>query len=175
MPGGSPAELILLVARGTSDNAAQFGRYLLEITTGIPVSLAAASVFTLYEASVDLKKSWWWRFRSPANLPTPSRSWRRPGDRAPSTSGSPTNRRAFSPAPRIMSCWFARQGAQHRGHQDLHRPGAAASICWPTPSVPGCGWMTCAACRNGPAGRWRPSPRFTAVWNQVRSAANRGA
>jgi glutamine---fructose-6-phosphate transaminase (isomerizing) len=46
--------LILLVARGTSDNAAQFGRYLLEITTGIPVSLAAASVFTLYEASVDL-------------------------------------------------------------------------------------------------------------------------
>jgi glucosamine--fructose-6-phosphate aminotransferase (isomerizing) len=47
--------LIVLAARGTSDNAAQFGRYLLEITTGIPVSLAAPSVYTLYRASLDLK------------------------------------------------------------------------------------------------------------------------
>src|SRR3954469_2749248 len=47
--------MILLAARGTSDNAAQFGRYLLEITTGIPVSLAAPSVYTLYEAKVDLR------------------------------------------------------------------------------------------------------------------------
>ena len=47
--------LILLVARGTSDNAAQFGRYLLEITTGIPVSLAAPSIFTLYKKTVRLK------------------------------------------------------------------------------------------------------------------------
>jgi glucosamine--fructose-6-phosphate aminotransferase (isomerizing) len=36
--------LIVLVARGSSDNAAFFGRYLLEITTGIPVSLSAPSV-----------------------------------------------------------------------------------------------------------------------------------
>lgn len=42
--------LIMLVARGTSDNAAQFGRYLLEITTGIPVTLAAPSIFTLYNS-----------------------------------------------------------------------------------------------------------------------------
>ena len=40
--------LIVLVARGTSDNAALFGRYLLEITTGIPVALAAPSITTLY-------------------------------------------------------------------------------------------------------------------------------
>jgi len=46
---------IVLAARGTSDNAAQFGRYLLEITTGIPVSLAAPSVFTLYESKLDLR------------------------------------------------------------------------------------------------------------------------
>jgi glutamine---fructose-6-phosphate transaminase (isomerizing) len=45
--------LIVLVARGTSDNAAQFGRYLIEILTGIPVSLAAPSVFTLYGAPVN--------------------------------------------------------------------------------------------------------------------------
>ncbi|MEO8372518.1 MAG: SIS domain-containing protein [Candidatus Solibacter sp.] len=47
--------LIVLVARGTSDNAAQFGRYLLEITTGIPVSLAAPSITTLYNARIDYK------------------------------------------------------------------------------------------------------------------------
>lgn len=47
--------LVVLVARGTSDNAAQFGRYLIEITTGIPVSLAAPSVQTLYRARVDYK------------------------------------------------------------------------------------------------------------------------
>ncbi len=43
-------DLIVLVARGSSDNAALFGRYLLEITTGIPVSLSAPSVHTVYGA-----------------------------------------------------------------------------------------------------------------------------
>jgi len=47
--------LIIMVARGTSDNAAQFGRYLIEITTRIPVSLAAASILTLYECPLDLR------------------------------------------------------------------------------------------------------------------------
>src|SRR5579864_4264987 len=47
--------LIVLVARGTSDNAALFGRYLLEITTRIPVSLAAPSILTLYGARVDYR------------------------------------------------------------------------------------------------------------------------
>src|SRR5436190_13555840 len=47
--------LIVLVARGTSDKAALFGRYLLEITTGIPVSLAAPSITTLYERTVDYR------------------------------------------------------------------------------------------------------------------------
>ena len=44
----------MLVARGTSDNAALFGRYLLELTTGIPVSLCASSIHTLYHARLDL-------------------------------------------------------------------------------------------------------------------------
>jgi glucosamine--fructose-6-phosphate aminotransferase (isomerizing) len=49
--------LIVMVARGTSDNAALFGRYLIEITTGIPVSLAAPSIYTLYGADVDTRDS----------------------------------------------------------------------------------------------------------------------
>ena len=40
--------LIVIVARGTSDNAALFARYLFEITLGIPTSLAAPSIATLY-------------------------------------------------------------------------------------------------------------------------------
>lgn len=47
--------LIVLVARGSSDNAALFGRYLLELTTGIPVSLAAPAVHTLYKKKMDLR------------------------------------------------------------------------------------------------------------------------
>src|SRR6476619_165468 len=45
--------MIVLAARGTSDNAATFGRYLLEMTTGIPVSLAAPSIVTLYDRPID--------------------------------------------------------------------------------------------------------------------------
>lgn len=52
-----PIDLIILVARGSSDNAALFGRYLLEICTGIPVSLSAPSVFTLYGAEMNLKRA----------------------------------------------------------------------------------------------------------------------
>jgi glucosamine--fructose-6-phosphate aminotransferase (isomerizing) len=48
----NPIRLIVLAARGTSDNAAQFGRYLFEISTGIPVSLAAPSVSTLYRSQI---------------------------------------------------------------------------------------------------------------------------
>ena len=47
--------MIVLVARGSSDNASLFGRYLLEISCGIPVSLCAPSVFTLYDAKVNYK------------------------------------------------------------------------------------------------------------------------
>ena len=49
--------LVVLVARGTSDNAALFGRYLVEITTGIPVSLAAPSIATLYHAPLDYRET----------------------------------------------------------------------------------------------------------------------
>src|SRR5215470_14702999 len=48
-------DLIVLAARGSSDNAALFGRYLLELTTGIPVSLAAPAVHTLYKKKLDLR------------------------------------------------------------------------------------------------------------------------
>lgn len=42
-----------LVARGSSDNAATFGRYILEVTARRPVSLVAPSLLTLYQAQTD--------------------------------------------------------------------------------------------------------------------------
>lgn len=48
-----PLAGITMVARGSSDHAAVYGRYLLEATTGKPVSLAAPSLHTLYGVNVD--------------------------------------------------------------------------------------------------------------------------
>lgn len=45
---GPPPAGVVIVARGSSDYAAIFGRYLLEAATGRPVALAAASLQTLY-------------------------------------------------------------------------------------------------------------------------------
>jgi glucosamine--fructose-6-phosphate aminotransferase (isomerizing) len=45
---------VVIAARGTSDHAATYAKYLLEIVCGVPVALAAPSVFTLYDATVNL-------------------------------------------------------------------------------------------------------------------------
>jgi glucosamine--fructose-6-phosphate aminotransferase (isomerizing) len=42
-----------IVARGSSDHAGAYGRYLLELVSGKPVALAAPSLHTHYEATVD--------------------------------------------------------------------------------------------------------------------------
>jgi glutamine---fructose-6-phosphate transaminase (isomerizing) len=51
----SPLGGITIVARGSSDHAAIYGRYLLEAATGKPVSLAAPSLHTLYGVDVDYR------------------------------------------------------------------------------------------------------------------------
>ncbi len=48
---------VLLVARGSSDNAAIYGRYLLEVAAGVPAALAAPSVATHYRSRLDLSDS----------------------------------------------------------------------------------------------------------------------
>ncbi|MBO0821446.1 MAG: SIS domain-containing protein, partial [Nocardiopsaceae bacterium] len=50
-PGGLAGTV--LVARGSSDNVAVYGRYLLEMATRRPAGLAAPSVHTRYHADVD--------------------------------------------------------------------------------------------------------------------------
>jgi glucosamine--fructose-6-phosphate aminotransferase (isomerizing) len=50
-------DLVVIAARGTSDHAALYLRYLLEILAGVPVSLAAPSVFTLYHGTPNLRRA----------------------------------------------------------------------------------------------------------------------
>ena len=47
--------LAVLVARGTSDNAAYYAKYLFEVLLGVPTVLASPSTFTLYGAQFDLQ------------------------------------------------------------------------------------------------------------------------
>jgi glucosamine--fructose-6-phosphate aminotransferase (isomerizing) len=45
---------VMLAARGTSDNAALYAKYLFEVTLGVPAALASPSAFTLYEGEMNL-------------------------------------------------------------------------------------------------------------------------
>ncbi len=45
---------VVIAARGTSDNAGTYAKYLLEIVQGVPTALAAPSVYTLYDSDVNL-------------------------------------------------------------------------------------------------------------------------
>jgi glucosamine--fructose-6-phosphate aminotransferase (isomerizing) len=50
-------KFVVIAARGTSDNAAVYGKYVFEILTGIPIILAAPSVFTVYNGSLKFENS----------------------------------------------------------------------------------------------------------------------
>jgi Glucosamine 6-phosphate synthetase, contains amidotransferase and phosphosugar isomerase domains len=50
-------DFVYIVARGTSDHAAVYGKYLIETTLGIPVVLAASSVLTIYGRELNLKNA----------------------------------------------------------------------------------------------------------------------
>ncbi len=54
--GQKQFDMALLVARGSSDHAALYLRYLLEIHLGIPVSLAAPSAITRFESRLKYPK-----------------------------------------------------------------------------------------------------------------------
>jgi glutamine---fructose-6-phosphate transaminase (isomerizing) len=51
----SHCSFAVLAARGSSDNASTYGKYLLEGVVGLPTALAAPSLFTLYHTPPRLK------------------------------------------------------------------------------------------------------------------------
>ncbi|MBB4085519.1 SIS domain-containing protein [Sphingomonas carotinifaciens] len=48
----APPAVVVTCARGSSDHAATYGKYLIETLVGVPVASAAPSVASVYEASV---------------------------------------------------------------------------------------------------------------------------
>ena len=50
-------DTVIIAARGTSDHAAVYAKYIIEIRLGIPVVLAAPSVFTIYGKTLKMKNS----------------------------------------------------------------------------------------------------------------------
>ncbi len=52
-----PPVAVVIAARGSSDHAAVYARYLLEAVTGLPVALAAPSLLTVYKARPRLKNT----------------------------------------------------------------------------------------------------------------------
>jgi glucosamine--fructose-6-phosphate aminotransferase (isomerizing) len=53
---GAGARFVLYAARGTSDNAAVYGKYLATIHAGLPAGLAVPSSATVYDTPVDLRE-----------------------------------------------------------------------------------------------------------------------
>ncbi|MBN1402411.1 MAG: SIS domain-containing protein, partial [Anaerolineae bacterium] len=50
-------DYVLVAARGSSDNAATYAKYALGALNGLPVALAAPSIYTLYERPPRLEKA----------------------------------------------------------------------------------------------------------------------
>ena len=46
---------VMIAARGTSDNAALYAKYLFEVRLGVPTALASPSTFTLYGRTMNLQ------------------------------------------------------------------------------------------------------------------------
>jgi glutamine---fructose-6-phosphate transaminase (isomerizing) len=51
----TPPRFIFIAARGTSDHAALFAKYLFETMNGIPVGLASPSIASIYRAKVNME------------------------------------------------------------------------------------------------------------------------
>ena len=50
-------EFVLIAARGTSDNAGLFAKYLWGIENHLPVALAAPSMFSVYQSPPRLRRA----------------------------------------------------------------------------------------------------------------------
>jgi glutamine---fructose-6-phosphate transaminase (isomerizing) len=50
-------DVVVTCARGSSDHAATYGKYLIETMTGVPVASAAPSVVSLFDATVSTRRA----------------------------------------------------------------------------------------------------------------------
>ena len=158
----SRPRFVLFVARGTSDNAALYGSYLVQTTLGLPTGSACPSATTLTGPGPTWMVSSWWRSASPAShrISSPSRRW--PGPVVPSSSPSPMSATRRSPKRRTpaWTSWPGRSGPSRRP-----RPTPASSWpFWPCSEHP----MGVAVSRHS-----RRPPRRCCPGRRRRSGASR--
>ena len=121
-------KLIVLAARGTSDNAAQFGRYLLEITTGIPVSAGRALDLTRSTTRrIDYRDALVVAISQSGESTDTNLVLERAREQGALTIGITNESHQRAGAPRRARVPGARRQREKRGrHQDLYRPVADA-------------------------------------------------
>ena len=141
-------DVVVLVARGTSDHAAIYARYLLEARCGLIASLAAPSLYTAYRAPVDLSRALVIGVSQSGETPEISSSLAYAKERGALTAGAHQRRRLRARADgRPRAGDGRRRGAVGRGDEDVHRaagggrragrgarrdrPGAARRACRP--------------------------------------------
>ena len=95
---------VVLAARGSSDHAAIYGKYLLETQAGLVASLAAPSVYSVYGRSPDVRDALTIGISQSGQSPDIVSAIEEPGARARSRSRSPTTRALRSRAPPTSSC-----------------------------------------------------------------------
>ena len=71
----------VIAARGTSDHAANYAQYLMEIHLGLPTGLAKPSITTIYQRPLAGAEGCCWPFRNRARARTSWRSSLPPGQR----------------------------------------------------------------------------------------------
>jgi len=54
----TPPSAVLIAARGTSDNAARYAKYLWGMQNGLPIALAAPSLYTGYNSAPSIPDDW---------------------------------------------------------------------------------------------------------------------
>ena len=139
---------VLFAARGSSDNAAIYGRYLLETHAGVVGGLASPSVATHYRSRLDLGHAGRLASRSRARPRRSSPPRRGPG-RAGRHRGRHQRRRLAAGREPPTWRWSPRPARSSRC-----RPPRPTSPSWSR-------WR-----RSAP--RWRPSPpRSTPTWPRV--------
>ncbi len=118
---------VLYAARGTSDNAAVFGKYLSTIHAGLPAGLAVPSSATVYDTPIDLRQCLVVGISQSGETPDvaeyvrPRAPGRRPHDR------HHQRRRQPAGAPGRHRAGHARRPRTRRGRdQDLHEPARRA-------------------------------------------------
>ena len=104
---------VVIAARGTSDNAARYAKYLWGAHNRLQVALAAPSLFTSYQSPPNLKDALVVGYPNPVNRRISWKCWRKAGGRVGRRWQSPTAP-ALHWRPTPTTSWTSKQAKSMR-------------------------------------------------------------